>query len=61
MTMTGNFEAVKEHVRGEMQRVQESINADEVLSPSLKNWPSRSALSLSLVTVPAWFHGLDRS
>ena len=36
MTMTGNFEVGKEYVRGEMQCLLESLNADEVLSPSLK-------------------------
>ena len=34
--MTGNLDAEKEHVLGEMQRRLESLNADEVLSPSLK-------------------------
>ena len=36
MTMTGNFDVEKEFVRGKMQRRLESLNADEVLSPSLK-------------------------
>ena len=36
MTMTGNFEEEKKYVLGEMQRRLESLKADEVLSPSLK-------------------------
>ena len=45
MTMKGNFEAEKEHVLGEMQRWMESLNANEVTAPFLKERPSRSALS----------------
>ena len=36
MTMTGSFDAEKEYVSEETQRRLESLLADEILSPSLK-------------------------
>ena len=54
MTMTGNFEVEKEYVRGEMQRRLESLNADEVLSPSLKEL----AIKVGIISVFRYSAGL---
>ena len=62
MTMTGNFEVEKKYVLEEMQRRLESLNAEEVLSPSLKEL----AIKVGIIFVfrystGAWFHGPGRS
>ena len=53
-TMTGNFEVEKEYVRGEMQRRLESLNANEVLSPSLKEL----AIKVGIISVFRYSAGL---
>ena len=54
MTMTGNFEVEKEYFRGEMQRRLESLNADEVLPPSLKEL----AIKVGIISVLRYSAGL---
>ena len=47
MTMTGNFDFEKEHVREEMQCRLDSLSIEEVLSPSLKE----QAMKVGIVPV----------
>ena len=54
MTVTGNFEVEKKCVRGEMQRRLESLNADEVLSPSL----NELAIKVGIISVFRYSAGL---
>ena len=60
--MTGNLDAEKEHVLGEMQRRLESLNADEVLSPSLKELAIKvSIISLAIFRYSAGLIPRSRS
>ena len=52
--MTGNFEVEKEHVQGEMHHQLESLNADEVPSPSLKEL----AIKVCIISVFRYIAGL---
>ena len=54
MTMTGNFQAEKNHVRQEMQRRLDSLSCDEVLSPSLKEL----AIKVGVVSIFRYSAGL---
>ena len=54
MTMTGNFDVEKEYVRGEMQRQLESLIANKVLSPSLKEL----AIKVGIISVFCYSTGL---
>jgi hypothetical protein len=54
MTLTGNFEAEKKHVREEMKRRLESLTSDDVLSPSLKEL----AIKVGVVSIFRYSAGL---
>ena len=54
MTLTGNFQAEKKHVREEMKRRLQSLTSDDVLSPSLKEL----AIKVGVVSIFRYSAGL---